>query len=108
MTKDNSEECNNQAAISKEQLDLLVKGSIVAQQEALIKKQKEQQEQEYKKIMSKLTDKQLQKEVYSYRRYFDKNSKMFAWRDYNPDDFLQSDKLIILRELLEERGLEEL
>jgi hypothetical protein len=62
----------------------------------------------YKKLMSNLTDKQLLKEVYSYRRYFDKHSQMFTWGSFNPEDFLQSDKLNVLRELLEERGLEEL
>jgi beta-mannanase len=60
---------------------------------------KEQQRADYKKIVSKLTDKQIQKEVLSYRRYFETHSQMFTWGNFNPSDFTQADKLSVLREL---------
>lgn len=68
---------------------------------------KEYQILKYKEIMNKKTNKQLQKECYSLRRYFDTHSQMYTWGNFNPNDFNNSDRLIILRDLMKERGIKE-
>lgn len=61
--------------------------------------------QYYKTLMSKLSDRQLFKEIKSYRKHVQKNKIHIS--NLNPDDINNSDRLLVLREILYERGLEE-
>lgn len=63
--------------------------------------------EKYKKLMSKLSDRQLQKEIKSYRKHLQRNAQYYQWTNLNPDDMNNADCLLVLREMLKERGLEE-
>lgn len=68
---------------------------------------KSEQMEKYKILMSKLSDRQLQKEIKNYRKHLQKNSQYYQWAALNPDDMNNADRLLVLREMLKERGLEE-
>lgn len=68
---------------------------------------KEIQITNYKKMVSKYSDKKLLKEIKSYRKYFQVNNQRYHWCSFNPDDFTQADIFLILREELNTRGLKE-
>lgn len=68
---------------------------------------KQIQQKEYRNMMSKKTDKQLLKEIKSFRKYFQSHSQYLDWHNLNPADFGNNDRFLILRELLSERGLKE-
>ena len=68
---------------------------------------KSEQMEKYKKLMSKLSDRQLQKEIKSYRKHLQRNAQYNQWTNLNPDDMNNADCLLVLREMLKERGLEE-
>lgn len=69
---------------------------------------KEIQKQQYREMCEKYTDKKLQKELKSYRKYFQTHADYLDWGNLNPQDFGHNDRFMILRELLQERGLEEI
>lgn len=62
---------------------------------------------QYKETCKKLTDKKLLKELASMRKYMQTHRQYLDWGNLNPQDFNNNDKLLVLRELVEERGLEE-
>lgn len=62
---------------------------------------------DYSKMVSNFTDKQLLKEIKSFRKHFQSHSQYYEWAVLNPDDFNNSDKFLIIREELSKRGLKE-
>lgn len=69
--------------------------------------QKQYQYEKYVNLVSKYTDKQLVKEIKSYRKHFQSHDQFYLWTSLNPDDFNINDKFLILREELSKRGLKE-
>lgn len=69
--------------------------------------QKQYQYNTYVNLVAKYTDKQLLKEIKSYRKHFQSHDQFYAWTSLNPDDFNIKDKFSILREELSKRGLKE-
>ena len=63
---------------------------------------------EYKEMCSKYTDKKLLKELASIRKYMQTHRQYLDWGNLNPNDFNNNDRFIVLRELIEERGLVEI
>lgn len=65
------------------------------------------QMEEYKRIMSKLTDRELKAEIKSYRKHLQSHYDYYQWGRLNPEDMNNADRLLVLREILKERGIEE-
>ena len=54
---------------------------------------KEQQCEEYKKMIEKYTDKKLLQELKSYRKHFQSHAQFYDWTYLNPEDFSNNDGL---------------
>ena len=63
--------------------------------------------EDYKKVWSLKTTRQIRKELKSWQRYFDKHSAAYAWhgRDITPPgELADGDKACALKEILRERN----
>ncbi len=63
--------------------------------------------EEYKKLWSKKTTKQIEKELNSWRKYVDKHSSAYAWHGASmtpPNSLSDGDKISALKEILSERN----
>lgn len=67
--------------------------------------QKERQKSDYIKMWSAKTDKQILKEIESYHKYFARYKSSWSDGTSSKDDFTPSDKLLELKIIARERGL---
>lgn len=65
------------------------------------------QMEEYKERMSILTNRQLKREIKSYRKHLQSHDDYYQWGRLNPNDMNNADRLLVLLTILKERGLEE-
>ena len=65
---------------------------------------KEIAEARYKEMWLKKSDKQVLKEIESYHSYFARYKSSWSDGTSNKDDFTPSDRLLILKEIITERG----
>lgn len=67
-----------------------------------------QAEEIFKKCWESKTTKQIQKEIESWRKRIDKHGQAYAWHGANmtpPNHLADGDKVMILKEILNERNL---
>ena len=69
---------------------------------------KELQKFEFRKSIEKMTDKQILRELKSYRKYMQSHSQYLDWANLNPDEINNGDRFNIIRDIVQERGLKEL
>lgn len=66
-------------------------------------------EEKYRNYWAQKTDKQVQKECQSMRNYIGKHGSAYEWhgkRMTPPDSLSDGSKLLVLREILQDRGLD--